>query len=210
MRHFYRAAAILGIGMFLLAAGDAPNADPGFLAAAPLAEAPASIEVPAGIEAPAIIEEPLDMVEPELAPTLPESASLTAMVSEVRTMPALSLDRELECLATAVYYESKGEPLEGQLAVAQVIINRVERGRFGTDICAVVKAPKQFSFVKGGQLSQPGNNHNWQTARAIAIIASAEAWRDIVGEATHFHASRVSPGWRMQRVAQVGNHIFYR
>jgi hypothetical protein len=211
-RHVARATAVLGAGLLLLAAGEAPE-----LTLTPTATVPAASEmpeaVPEAVMVPAIVEEahePVTVAEPELGPVLPEADSLAALVEGVRAMDGLVLDRQLLCLATAVYFESKGEPLTGQLAVAQVILNRVERGRFGADICAVVKAPRQFSFVRGGRMPEPTNTRQWATARAIAVIAASEAHRPVVGEATHFHATRVNPGWRLQRVASIGNHIFYR
>lgn len=214
MRHFYRATAILGIGFLLLAAGDAPDSDLAFLfpsADTTTATAPAETGATTSSQpVPHVVEEPIHHAEPELAPVLPEGGDLAAMVRAVRAMPAIERDRNLECLASAVYFEAKSEPLDGQLAVAQVILNRVEKGRFGGDICAVVMAPKQFSFVRGGQVPAARNSAQWETARAIAVIATAEGWRDVVGEATHFHAVYVNPGWRMQRVAQIGNHVFYR
>lgn len=215
MRHFYRAAAVLGLGLLLLAADRAPETNLAFLFPSDGDDATASMVATedtafATQAIPQFVEEPIIFPEPELAPVLPEAGNLAAMVSAVRAMPDVGLDRDLECLATAVYFESKGEPLEGQLAVAQVILNRVDKGRFGRDICAVVKAPKQFSFVRGGQLPAPRNMQQWETARAIAVIAAAEGWQDVVGDATHFHAVYVDPRWRLQRVAQIGNHIFYR
>ncbi|MFQ3665625.1 MAG: cell wall hydrolase, partial [Sphingomonadaceae bacterium] len=110
----------------------------------------------------------------------------------------------------SIYWEAKGETLEGQLAVAEVILNRVEDRRFGENVCAVVTAPGQFSFVRGGEIPAPRNRAAYATARAIALIAMEEHWSPVVGEATHFHARYVNPGWRLKRVAQVGNHIFYR
>lgn len=203
MRHLFRALATLGAATFLLAAGEAPNGDLRFLDELPAA--PAEIQ-----PAIAIIEETPDFAEPAIGPVLPEARSLPELVAAVRRLEGLELDRQTECLATAVYFESKGEPLEGQLAVAQVILNRVEAGRFGSSICDVVTAPRQFSFVRGGQMPSPRTQASWQTARAIAVIATADAWREIVPDATHFHAVYVNPGWRMRRVATVGRHIFYR
>ena len=123
----------------------------------------------------------------------------------------VELDAETRCLAVAVYYESKGEPLEGQLAVAQVILNRRDSGRFAASICGVVYQRGQFSFTWDGRSDTPSHSAMWRTAQAIALIAATDDWRAIVPDATHFHARRVSPGWhRLQRVSAVGNHIFYR
>ncbi len=206
MRKYVRAAAVLGAGVILLAAGEAPNGDLAFLneiASAPQADA---ILVPAI----AFVEDTPVFEEPDMGPVLPEASTLTQMVRAVRSLDGVELDSQMKCLATAVYFESKGEPLEGQLAVAQVIMNRVEDGRFGRDICSVVKAPKQFSFVRGGHMPAPAANEQWQTARAVAVIAASEGWNEIVPDATHFHATRVNPRWNLRRVATVGQHVFYR
>ncbi|MBA3676075.1 MAG: cell wall hydrolase [Sphingosinicella sp.] len=121
-------------------------------------------------------------------------------------------DRELECLAGAVYFESKGEPLKGQLAVAEVILNRAGSGRFPKSICGVVTQKSQFSFVRGGRIpSIPRRSEAWRKAVAIAHIATNDLAKGSVGEALFFHARYVSPGWRrLTRVASIGNHIFYR
>jgi hypothetical protein len=206
----FRVLAVAGSAMLLSAANEAPFdteinawlAEPEMTTVAPtevFGEAPEMIEdrtaLDTAVEAPEILyyERP---------------ASLKALVADVRD-DAMPSDEQFECLARSVYWEAKGEPLEGQLAVAQVILNRVERGRFGPDVCGVVKARGQFSFVKGGMIPAPVNARSWAEAKAVAQIALIDAWKPVVGEATHFHATRVNPGWRMQRVAQVGNHIFY-
>lgn len=122
-----------------------------------------------------------------------------------------SLDSELECLAGATYFESRGEPLEGQLAVAEVIINRAESGRFANSICGVVHQRGQFSFVRGGKMpSINRNSRAWREALAVAQVAQDEEWESSASDALFFHARRVSPKWRLKRVAAVGNHIFYR
>ncbi len=118
---------------------------------------------------------------------------------------------EHECLARAVYYESQGEPLTGQLSVAEVIINRSRSGRFPSSICGVVRQAGQFSFVRRGFIPQPPQSaRNWRTAVAIARIAMADLADSPASRALFFHARRVNPGWRLTRVATVGNHVFYR
>ena len=118
---------------------------------------------------------------------------------------------ELACLAHATYYESKGEPLEGQLAVAEVIVNRAASGRFPGSVCGVVRQPGQFSFVRGGRIPEPNRaSAAWREALAVAQVAQSDAWDSSASDALFFHARRVSPGWRLKRVASVGNHIFYR
>ena len=141
----------------------------------------------------------------------PPVGSLDELVSKVSALPSIDLDDEMRCLAIAVYYEARGEPLAGQLAVAQVILNRRDSGRFASSICGVVYQRGPFSFTWDGHSDRPRNNATWRTAQAIAVIAATDDWQEIVPDATHFHARRVSPGWkRLQRVSAVGNHVFYR
>lgn len=116
----------------------------------------------------------------------------------------------LNCLATAVYFESKGEPLTGQLAVAQVVMNRAASGRFRSTVCGVVKQPSQFSFVRGGSFPAVRNNAQWRQAVGIAHVAMNKLWDGPADDALFFHAKRVSPNWGKHVVASVGNHIFYR
>lgn len=136
------------------------------------------------------------------------ATSLSELIDE---QPQGELSSELNCLAGAIYFESKSEPLEGQLAVGRVIVARSKSGRYPGSYCGVVYQPSQFSFVRGN--SMPGINKNsqdWREAVALARIADAGSWKSPVEGALSFHAARVSPGWRMARVARVGNHIFYR
>lgn len=135
-------------------------------------------------------------------------ATLSAAVA-AQDAPAM-LDSELNCLAVGVYYESKGEPLAGQLAVAEVILNRTASGRFPRSVCSVIKQRGQFSFVRGGQLPTPPTNAQWRKALAVAQVAQKDLWDSPVGEALFFHARYVNPGWKRARVGTVGNHIFYR
>jgi spore germination cell wall hydrolase CwlJ-like protein len=120
-------------------------------------------------------------------------------------------DEQGDCLASSVFYESKGEPLNGQLAVAQTIMNRTTSGRFPSTVCGVVRQPGQFSFLKSGSIPEPSHaNSAWQRAVAIATIARQGLWKQIAPAALFFHARRVSPGWGKIRVASLGNHIFFR
>lgn len=120
-------------------------------------------------------------------------------------------DEQTDCLARAVYYESKGEPLAGQLTVAEVIINRAESGRFASTLCGVVRQRGQFSFVRGGVIpTPPQTSRDWRTAVAIAQIATRDLADGAAPTALFFHARHVNPRWRLTRVAAVGNHIFYR
>ncbi len=147
-----------------------------------------------------------DNAEPAVAAT----ASLADMVAQLRGTEAGS--RELECLATGIYYESKSEPLAGQLAVGQVIANRADsHGRFPSSYCGVLFQRGQFSFVHGHRLpTAPRASRQWQTAVAIAKIVDRDLKESSAAGALFFHARYVSPGWRLKRVASIGNHVFYR
>lgn len=138
------------------------------------------------------------------------SGDLSSLVAQLRSSEPGS--RELECLAVGVYFESKSEPLAGQLAVGEVIANRANsNGRFPSTYCGVLFQRSQFSFIRGRSLpSVPRASKQWQTAVAIAKIVDQDLKDSVVGKALFFHAKRVSPGWRLKRVASVGNHIFYR
>jgi hypothetical protein len=121
------------------------------------------------------------------------------------------LDREAHCLAGAVYFESKSESLAGQLAVAKVVMARASSGRFPSSICGVVFQKNQFSFVRGNSMP-PINTGGaqWKNAIAISNIALSGSWKSPVEGALFFHARRVSPGWKLTRIGNVDNHVFYR
>ena len=146
----------------------------------------------------------------EATPAVAPSGDLSEMVAQLRSSDAGS--HELECLATGVYFESKSEPLAGQLAVGQVIANRAEsHGRFPPSYCGVLSQRGQFSFVHGRSLPTVSHSsRQWQTAVAIAKIVDQGLKNSSVGNALFFHARYVSPDWHLKRVASIGNHIFYR
>lgn len=171
----------------------------------------ASLTRPTGPQLAMSIPDEDDRIVASDSEAVPPVRSLGELVEKISDLPAVELDEEMRCLAVAVYYEAKGEPLEGQLAVAQVILNRRDSGRFASSLCGVVYQRGQFSFTWDGRPDSPSNSAMWQTAQAIAMIAAADDWREIVPDATHFHARRVAPGWsKLQRVSAVGNHVFYR
>ena len=123
------------------------------------------------------------------------------------------LDGETNCLATAVYFEARGESLEGQLAVARVVMNRAASGRYRADWCGVVKQPAQFSFVRHGEFPYVDTNSAaWQRAEAIAQLAASNIVPSIGSDVLWYHADYVAPTWRrsLQEVEQIGAHIFYR
>ena len=145
----------------------------------------------------------------ETAPAVDPDADLPTMVAQLRRSDPGS--RELECLAAGIYFESKSEPLAGQLAVGQVIANRAESGRFAKTYCGVIFQRGQFSFVRGHSWPRIAKDgRQWQTAVAIAKIVDQDLKDSKVGDALFFHAKRVHPGWGLKRVASIGNHIFFR
>lgn len=123
-----------------------------------------------------------------------------------------ALDDEGVCLATAVYFESRGEPIEGQLAVADVVINRAASGRYPSDWCGVVKQKAQFSFVRNGQFPGIYDVAAWQTAVGVARTAILNLAREVPSDVMWYHADYVAPNWRhgLEEVEQIGAHIFYR
>ena len=123
------------------------------------------------------------------------------------------------CLAQAVYYEAGFQPVEGQRAIAQVILNRVRDRNFPGTVCGVVyegwrrRTGCQFSFVCDGSLSRrPPTADELQSAEKIALDALSGYVVAAVGTATHYHTWRIDPYWNdtLVKTAQIGDHIFYR
>jgi len=141
-----------------------------------------------------------------------EAGSLGELIAMVDADAAL-LSEDMRCLAGAVYFEARGEPLAGQLAVAQVIINRAGDARFPASYCGVVRQRGQFSFMRGSRMPQVRTGSPaWGRAVAIAQIAHQGMWESEAGDAVFFHANYVRPGWsqRKTKLAQINTHIFYR
>jgi spore germination cell wall hydrolase CwlJ-like protein len=125
-----------------------------------------------------------------------------------------------KCLAEAIYFEARGEPLEGQQAVAQVVINRLKNPAYPKTVCGVVYQNKnkrnrcQFSFACDGIRDMVAPGDSWDTAQKIAgdVLNSRVAPLPDVGAATHYHATYVRPRWarRMNKVEKIGHHIFYK
>ena len=112
------------------------------------------------------------------------------------------------CLALNVFFESRGEPFEGQLSVAQVTMNRA--GQDPAKLCKVVRAPKQFSWTSRKRKQPSGDA--WDQAQHVAGLAIQNDLPDLTNGATHFHAKYVSPKWRhmLARTLTIGSHIFYK
>ncbi len=145
----------------------------------------------------------------ESAPEVDRHADLPTLVAQLRS--AEPGNRQLECLAAGIYFESKGEPLAGQLAVGDVIANRADSSRFPDSYCSVILQRGQFSFVHHGRWPHiRRDSKSWKTAVAIATIVDRDLKDSTAEDALFFHARRVKPGWHKKRVASIGNHIFFR
>ena len=125
------------------------------------------------------------------------------------------LTDEANCIAVAVYHEARGESLEGQMAVAKVIMNRAASGKYPSSWCGVVKQPWQFSFVNartGYMPSVDQASDAWRKALGVTRLAVANAVSSVPGDCLWYHADYVAPSWgrRLTRVEKIGAHIFYR
>ena len=125
------------------------------------------------------------------------------------------LDEQANCIAVAVYHEARGESVEGQLAVARVIMNRAASGKYPSSWCGTVKQPWQFSFVN------PRTGHipfvdeasaSWRKALGVTRLAVANAVPTLSNDVLWYHADYVAPSWgrRLSMVQKIGTHIFYR
>ncbi len=162
--------------------------------------------------APAITPQPTpgSLPSQERAPAQPAfttPGSLRQLVM-LRSERNTTLGRQDECLARAVYREAANQPLQGQLAVAQVILNRARSREFPRDVCAVIDQPGQFPITP----MPPADPKSWKTAVAVASLAFENHAAQVAPDALFFHATYVRPNWSQshQRIAQIGDHIFYR
>lgn len=137
------------------------------------------------------------------------SAEAQPTVIEAAAPPEHGLDAETICLAKIVLHESGNQPREGQLAVAQVVMNRLASPRFPKSICAIALQPGQFFNVHA---YNPRQDHRWDAAVEIALDARNGVSDPVVGEALFFHAAHAQPSFHRSRprVAQIGHHVFYR
>jgi N-acetylmuramoyl-L-alanine amidase len=129
--------------------------------------------------------------------------------------------RELHCLAENIYYEARGEPLDGQYAVAEVTLNRVRSPRYADTICEVVYDTRwdplrrrrvgHFSWTELQERDEPWGPA-WEQAMTVANAVYNESYMPLVPNALHYHAVSVQPYWArsMDSVAKIGNHVFYR
>ena len=163
-----------------------------------------------------------------------DGVPLSEVVTEVGRRQAMraalaasgDVERARQCLAEAIYFEARSESEEGQVAVAQVILNRVVSGVYPASVCGVVYQNSerdyrcQFSFACDDEARKtPNAADRVRNARAWAKVVeiadqvgNGGRWLPWLGSATHYHATRVKPGWRdaLKKVSQVGRHVFYR
>ena len=123
---------------------------------------------------------------------------------------AIADTKSVLCLAKNIYYEARGEPYQGKLAVAQVTLNRVNDERFATTICGVVYQPYQFSWTKERNLKIVDKSA-WQESLEIARVAVNDGLTEMENfNAMYFHSIKVKPRWKLRKVARIGNHVFYK
>lgn len=176
--------------------------------------------------APAKSGRPLRALDPAAAQTAEQLNALRPFADDpIRPMrpfvfkgSAGDRARALECLSQAVYYEAAREPLEGQQAVAQVVLNRVRHPAYPKSVCGVVYQGSalptgcQFTFTCDGSLRWRPEPALWSRAQGVARRALDGFVDKDVGSATHYHAAYVAPYWAptLVKMTQVGQHIFYR
>jgi N-acetylmuramoyl-L-alanine amidase len=211
-----RTALLIGAALSASSVGVAqvaPEAEPMVAAAnasLPTVAEPNALDMDSVVDAVTTADDPLSPLPETDQPQIKPATDLADLVAQMRSADPGS--RELECLAVGIYFEAKSEPLAGQLAVGDVIANRANsNGRFPSSYCGVLFQRGQFSFVRGK--SWPAVNRSgrqWHNAVAIAKIVDQDLKDSSVSNALFFHAKRVSPRWRLKRIASVGNHIFSR
>lgn len=119
----------------------------------------------------------------------------------------------LMCLAQNVYFESRDQDIAGQVAVAQVTMNRVASPLYPDDVCSVVEQHKQFSWKHDGKSDVPTEEHAWNVAQMVAmgVLAGSGHIKLMNQNITHYHANYSNPYWAptMKLVAQIGDHLIY-
>lgn len=143
---------------------------------------------------------------------------LTLDPSWLATQPRASGDAQWRCLAEALYFEARGEGMKGQLAVAEVILNRVASPRYPSTVCAVVHQGTgrmnacQFSFTCDGIPDAISEPLAWERAGKIARLMLDGKAPEMTAGATHFHTTQVRPRWAQvfPQTARIGAHLFYR
>lgn len=123
--------------------------------------------------------------------------------------------RQIDCLASNIFYEARGEPERGKIAVGLATINRTKDRRYPNDICAVISQKKQFTWYAPSKIRSTGNTL-FQEIKEMATMLydeyyASNTYVDFVYGATHFHTKSVNPKWHGKRkTAQIGSHLFFR
>ena len=138
--------------------------------------------------------------------------------SKLLSLPVPKSNKQMACLAEALYFEARGEPIKGQLAVGEVILNRVEDTRYPSSICKVINQGTgrrfacQFTYTCDGKLETVNERKPYEVALKIAKILMTTHDRRLTRGSTHYHSNYVNPRWskKFERVAKFGRHIFYR
>jgi hypothetical protein len=152
-------------------------------------------------------------------PRLSAPRHQTALWEPEERQEGVGIDKERRCLAEAIYFEARGEPEQGQAAVAQVVLNRVASGLYPTTICGVVYQNRhrlnacQFSFACDGRTLRVRETRSWRTAvRIAAEVTNGKVYVGDVGSSTHYHADYVQPRWarQLEKTDVIGRHVFYK
>ena len=197
------------VGLFMLAISSSANAQS--VANSVAAQMTPTVATVQAQPAPSVTAKLPSTIATEAAWLYKSGWPLYALVDKYATNAAL--DEQTNCLATAVYFEARGESVEGQMAVARVVMNRAASGRYPPDWCGVVKQHAQFSFVRHGEFPYVDTNSTaWQKAEAVAELAAANVVPSLSNDVLWYHANYVAPTWRrsLVEVQQIGAHIFYR
>ena len=128
------------------------------------------------------------------------------------------IETALMCLALNIYFEARSEPIEGQIAIAEVTLNRVASANYPNDVCSVVlqenKDGCQFSWWCDGKSDQPREHNSLRTSKALAELMLNEGrYITVIGnQATHYHSNEVHPYWAndLHKIRRIGKHIFYK
>jgi len=128
------------------------------------------------------------------------------------------IETALMCLALNIYFEARSEPIQGQIAIAEVTLNRVASSKYPNDVCSVVlqenKDGCQFSWWCDGKSDQPREHNSLRTSKALAELMLKEGHHiTVIGnEATHYHSNDVHPYWAndLHKIRRIGKHIFYK
>ena len=137
--------------------------------------------------------------------------------SRLLSLPVPKSNKQMSCLAEALYFEARGEPIQGQLAVGEVILNRVEDMRYPSSICKVINQGTgrrfacQFTYTCDGKLETVHERKPYEMALKIAKILMTTHDGKLTRGSTHYHSNYVNPKWskKFKRVAKFGRHIFY-